>query len=384
MEPTRTEIGIDEFTLVLQATSESFKNGLNIDTWGMIAEEIIEEFSKKSLMETIFGEKLPLKSKPQGYNTGYTFGNHPFYFALAYHADYPKMGVVCKFSAYAWAEFCRLFQQKYDLEIYIHDFLKKVQSENYTSRLSRIDLFADYFNSGLEVNTIYKELTAEPKKLVIRDYRGWSNFSKMSAIENDKVVSTFYVGSKRANVNTLLRVYDKKLEQNQTYGFRLNEAKKCNDWVRFEVVYKGNYAHQMTNLLLNSIETPDDYQSLIANKILEKFTFYDSDTEQLTFYSNELTKVVNNEFSALKSSPSRDNNLMRSIDYLTNSSGLNPTIYKINNIWGEHAVLLFFNYLYKYYSSIYEPNDDTKVWIEKRKKNLSDVSFFDYLNKEDE
>ena len=45
---------------------------------------------------------------------------------------------------------------------------------------------------------------------------------------------TFYIGSRKENSQLLLRVYNKKAEQINTNGFRLNEALECENWLRLE------------------------------------------------------------------------------------------------------------------------------------------------------
>ena len=78
---------------------------------------------------------------------------------------------------------------------------------------------------------------------------------------------TFYLGSQKGKTNGFLRCYDKKAEQLQTMGFRYGDALNCDSWVRFEAVYRHDYAHQITEGLL-SVKTVQELSQLIAGYIL--------------------------------------------------------------------------------------------------------------------
>ena len=47
----------------------------------------------------------------------------------------------------------------------------------------------------------------------------------------------------------------KRKEQLCNNGFRMKEATKCKDWTRFEVSYRGDYAHQITDQIIDSIKS---------------------------------------------------------------------------------------------------------------------------------
>ena len=62
-------------------------------------------------------------------------------------------------------------------------------------------------------------------------------------------IETVYIGSKKENTKALCRIYDKRLEQINKNGFRLDEALACDDWTRFEISYRGTYAWQCAEQL---------------------------------------------------------------------------------------------------------------------------------------
>ena len=129
-------LGVDELTLVLSLVDKAILGDL--DEWQEKAESMISEFAGLGNLETVFGNKKELEDKcPQGYTTGYQYGNHPFYFAIAYHPLHPDMGVIIKFSAYSWATYCK------GNSMNIKRFLKTVKSDKYNFRLSRVDFAVD-------------------------------------------------------------------------------------------------------------------------------------------------------------------------------------------------------------------------------------------------
>src|SRR5699024_12477993 len=82
---------------------------------------------------------------------GYSFINAPFYFCTAYHEAFTKMGVIVKFSAYAWHEYQKRYEETCDESIHLHTFFKLIDSNDYTYILSRIDICCDFFNENINI-----------------------------------------------------------------------------------------------------------------------------------------------------------------------------------------------------------------------------------------
>ena len=364
----RILLGVDELTLVLSLVDKAILEDL--DEWQEKAESMILEFAERANLETVFGSKKELEDKcPQGYTTGYQYGDHPFYFAVAYHPLHPDMGVIIKFSAHSWSVYCR------GNSVNIKSFLMSVESDSYNFRLSRVDFTVDYQNWDIVVDDIYQNLIAH--NLEIRDYNGRKNTSTITAHEVDGVADTFYVGSKKTGTRLFLRVYDKKIEQLEKRGFRMEEALHTTSWVRFEAVFKGKYAHQLTDIIMQTEE--EKLGSMIADKVSEKFRFYDLRTEKLLDFSQALLERANADSERLRLESPRDNELMGLLLHLVNGSGLFSALYKCNEIWGKKAAVLLLERLYQLYTEQYEPNDDVKRWVRKHKDSMKEQSFEDDL-----
>ena len=359
--------GIDELTVVLSNTISLWQG---LEEWEKRAESIIKEFSQLAGLERIFGEQKELAgSPPQGYTTAYQYGDYPFYFAVAYHPSCPKMGVIVKFSAHSWAVYCQKGKTN------IKRFLCSIKSDVYSTRLSRVDFTVDYQNWGISVNDIYHRL--DNKCLEIHNYKGEVNHSEISAYEINGKVSTFYVGSRKTGTRLFLRVYDKKVEQIEKKGFRYREALNTNSWVRFEVVLKGDYAHQLTNIIEKTDE--EKLTDLIASKITEKYRFYDLESKEYADFTTALLNKSEGKFPLLRLESPRDNDLTNSLIHLANGSGLFPVLYKCDEIWGNESSMDLLKCLHGIYKDNYCPNDDVRLWLKNHKDILEKQSFKDDL-----
>ena len=360
-----TLLGIDELTMVLSADKTALGNPAD---WEPEAESMITEFARLAKLEHIFGEQKELEGRPpQGYMTAYQYGDNPFYFAVAYHPSHPKMGIVVKFSAHSWAVYC----QKGGTDI--KKFLCSIQSASYRVRISRVDFTVDYQNWNISVNDLYHRL--DRKRLEVRDYKGEVNHSELCAYETDGKASTFYVGSRKTGTRLFLRVYDKKLEQIVNTGFRYQEALNTKSWVRFEAVFKGDYAHQLTDIIMKTGD--EKLTALIADKIAEKYRFYDLKKKKYMDFTTELLEKSEGNFQRLRLESPRDNDFFSSLKHLVRGSGLFPALYKCSEIWGDESSMDLLRCLHDIYKDGYEPNDDVKVWLKKHKDTLKEQSLKD-------
>ena len=360
-------VGVDELTAVLSVDKRLFKS---LADWKPKAESVITEFSRLANLERIFGVQKDINGKPpQGYTSAYQYGDNPFYFAVAYHPLCPKMGVVVKFSAHSWAVYCQRGQTN------IKRFLCSIQSKSYRVRLSRVDFTVDYQNWDISVDDIYQKLINNC--LEIHDHKGRASHSEISAYETNGKVSTFYVGSKKMGTRLFLRVYDKKVEQIENRGFRFKEAMNTESWVRFEAVFKGDYAHQLTDTIMKAKE--ENLQDLIADKVTEKYRFYDLEGKKYTDFTIALSEKTKAIFPRLRLESPRDNDFTHSLIHLVNGSGLFPALYKCDEVWGDESSMALLKCLHEIYKYDYEPNEDVRLWLKNHKDTLAKQSFKDDL-----
>lgn len=358
-------VGIDELTAVLSADKALLKG---LADWAQKAESMIAEFSRLAELERVFGMKKDLDGKPpQGYTAAYQYGDNPFYFAVAYHPSCPNMGVIVKFSAYSWAVYCQGGRMN------AKRFLASIQSKSYRVRLSRVDFTVDYQNWDISVDDVYQRLLSH--SLEIHNHKRETNHSGITAYEADGKASTFYVGSRKAGTRLFLRVYDKKAEQAEQGGFRYKESLNTKSWVRFEAVFKGKYAHQLTDIIMETGE--GKLNDLIAGKVMEKYRFYDLENQKYTSFTTALLGKSKGAFPCLRLESPRDNEFINSLKHLVHGSGLFPTLYKCDEVWGDGSSMALLECLHDIYKDGYAPNDDVRLWLKRHKGTLGKQSLKD-------
>ena len=376
------ELGVDEITLVLQLPKE-LMGIYNPYNWDKIADNMITHFEDKAEFEKIFGEKRGEARTPAGYTNAYTYGDHSFYFAVAFHQYQLRMGVVVKFSAQALDYYC----EKSGENVYV--FLQKIKDDGwYTIRLSRVDVVADYIDENVDITDIYQSLM-DNRVGIFREYLSEKDNRTMykrcnikySGFIKQREVPTVYIGSVQSNAR--LKIYDKKREQIERNGTKLDKARNVTDWTRMEASLKNEYAHQMTDELLKT-QSDDEYANLIACVMLQKFRFMyiqegvaDCETE----YTQGLMDCISNQNFVLKAPSSRNHELAKSIRYIFFGSGIMTTIYKIREIWGEKAVSILLVFIEDCIKE-WQPNDECRYWLKCHRQDYQDDTkdFERYLN----
>jgi len=370
------EVGVDEFTLVLLPTGK-----IDVMDWLDELDKMMATFIRLSRIEELYGPLGTATKKLQaGYTSGLTVQNRPWHFMICWHEDIPTMGLCIKFSAHAYAAYRQDFQEKYQAKMNIVEFLKMVDSDIYVTRLSRIDLTADYKdypnprdpNGQLDPDTLYRQLING--NYVIKNQNGKKTLRTLSALHKNGVYETFYAGSRKGKTDGFLRCYDKKTEQIVTKGFRYDEAIQCKSWVRFEAVFKGTYAHQITEQL-KQISTEDELTKLIAKHISDKYQLVDVATGDTLDITEDLAQIALGSGAGTLISPSnRDNTIRQSIQYLKKNSGLFAVFFKVSEVWGAQGERKLFSHLREIYQSEYKPTagekPEMKDWYAKHYREL--------------
>lgn len=390
----RLVLGIDEFTLVLFSPNKT-----RFDLWHKKAEKMILIFLRLSglldMQEQIGTFVKGAGGYVKGYSHGYSISNKPWYASIAYNDD-PNMGVCFRFSALAYSYYRTFYESLFGTEINIHSFLQLVDTPEYTIRLSRIDFTADYFDypsiskdehQFLTVDEIYKKYLT--KNIIAVNDTGRECAKTTSAISNNELYSTIYMGSKGRNNKRLIRIYDKRLEQIKTSGSHSNLALNCKSWIRLELKLSHAYAHNLTEVLLN-ISSTEELQSYIAKVIIEKIRFIETESLKNLKISEDILKIsasVKNKVLVLEKP--KDNSLYKSLNYLLSDSGLMSNLYKIQKVWSEKEVKFFLNYIEDYFFNYFLKETDksnnrqeTKLFIAKHKDLLKSYDFKKYLNGE--
>lgn len=379
----RLLVGVDEFTLTLHT-----RDSENSNNWTATAESFIVRFIKLSRLTELFGEKISVSSKlPAGYTNGYMYETISGYFAVAYNDRFSNMGVIVKFSAEAWAWYQKRYCEVFGNKIQIHSFLNMAVSTEYHLRLTRIDITADYIDYGdtTDPNRIFDDIRNE--RLLIVDHNGRKTKRKLSDYGKDGLTQSVLIGSRKSNSKALLRIYDKRSEQVDRFGFRYFEAIKTKSWVRFEASYRSDYAHMIGQDLLMDIHTDVELSQFLASKILDKYRFVGIDGNYTEYTQDLLAVTENANYPALRSENPQNNSLKKSILYLIKGSGLFPTLFKFRAIWNEDGEHKLIDYLLDIYHSAFLPEAEKNraliAWIKKNYATLKDLSISEILTYED-
>lgn len=339
------EMGIDEVTVILFPNEKINKD--NYLHWDDIASKAIFELEEKLNLLPLLGERKMLNKAFLGYSMGYTYGNHDFFFCVCYHHLWNKMGILVKFSAQAFA----YYQEQTNLLPY--QILQKMQSELYTVRCSRIDIAVDYINKGIDINEIYNSYSNEELFIfVLREKNMRIEKAKKTypfrGVFHNSDCETIYYGERTSPV--MLRIYNKKVEQITKKGVRYQDAKRYDDWVRFELEIKNYYAHDLTEALLN-IKNEIEYKELLIDFFIQKFYFvnYYKDEYYIAPYTKDLADIKNDKRIILfKSLDTKNTELANSLIHLFKNSGTVTSLYKIGAIWKIEGLNQFLKELKEY------------------------------------
>ena len=375
------EAGIDQVTIVLLAHDGVLNNKNR--RWNDIASEIIFEVEESLNLIEILGERSLMKKAISGYSVGYTYGNHDFSFAIYYHHQYARMGVLVKFSAQALA----YYQEQ--MNLYVYEVLQKMQSPLYLVRCSRIDIAIDFINEGINITEIQNQYNnKELKTLVMRERNGKIeqvlNRYLIRGITEGSEYQTIYLGKRDSPL--YLRVYDKKHEQISNRGSRYSEAKDYSDWIRFELEIKKYYAHDLTDALLKT-NCQLEFKELILGFFIQKFYFVTVENNEYvpTPFMQKIIDMKNDKSIMLfKSLNTKNTELSKSFLYILKSSGVITALYKILTIWGKTGLNESIKTIINYMKNEYNPNRDCIEFLKNNGKEYKDnyISFNDFFEKE--
>lgn len=365
---------IDELTVVLQATVSEKMTLENNANWQKLANEIIVEFEKTADLKNIFGERVKETSCPQGYTNGFCYGQHSFYFCIAYNESSYNMGIIVKFSAQSLAYYLKKTNQQ------VYSFLQTLKSDKYEFRLSRCDVDVDFMNEKFTPTQIFNDLKTE--KVLVFYQKNQKNklifvrkHAKLQGFAINRDVPTVYVGSIASDCQ--LRIYDKKLEQIQQNGSKLAWVLQFDSVIRFEVALKHDLAHNITDLLLK-VKNDKQLNDLVLSVFLQKFYFKRARTDKATLYTKKMQKALKGDQEYLLGHVNADNDLLQRFKYLLFSSGTISTLYKILAVYGYDDLDQALEYI-KNFVQNWNVNDDCRFWLQKHADDTAET-FDDFAN----
>ncbi|MCY7621374.1 MULTISPECIES: hypothetical protein [Bacillus] len=143
-------------------------------------------------------------------------------------------------------------------------------------------------------------------------------------------------------------------------------AKEVNDWTRVEAEFSGEYAHQLTDAI-KECGTDGQLKNVIVSSLIDRYMLFYVNSNRPHKMTRLMLELLDDKEFHFESPSPRNNLLEQSIDHLIKGSGLLPTLWKAQQIWGDNTSRELMDYLYGRFEEEFIPNDDHVSWINKYK-----------------
>lgn len=255
----------DEFALTLPIDVDflraEHKVGFFVDAQQNYFNDYVDKIDKKLNLNQILGNKEVKNAGMNGYTNCFSFGYDSNQVKILYNPNQLNMKLMVKFTASALRNY--IYQMKLQLkqDVSAMNIIQKLNEIDIV-RLSRLDIAIDYIDEDIKVQTLFEEY--QKRELMFFNKR--NSEIKISNYIGAETVETLYF-NKRSN-RSFLRVYNKKLEQEKNNGDMLKTALDCENWTRFELELKQEYAHAMTKIILNC-SSENDFIKVLAHAFID-------------------------------------------------------------------------------------------------------------------
>ncbi|MBB6450820.1 hypothetical protein HNR44_002810 [Geomicrobium halophilum] len=143
-------------------------------------------------------------------------------------------------------------------------------------------------------------------------------------------------------------------------------AKQVDDWTRVEAEFSGEYAHQLTDVI-KECNCDEELKNIIISSLIDRYMFFYTNSNRPHKITRLMLDLLDKKDFHFESPSPRNNLLEQSIEHLIKGSGLLPTLWKVQQIWGNNTAQDLIEFLYTQYFEGFEPNDDHISWINKYK-----------------
>lgn len=361
----------DEFTLTLPIDEEFLRAEHRVrffvDAQQNYFNNYVDKIDKKLKLNEVLGNKEIKNSGMNGYTHCFSFGYDNNQVKILYNPNQLNMKMMVKFTASSLKNYIYQIKLQLNQDISAMNIIKKL-NEIDVVRLSRLDIAIDYIDEKIEVQTLFENY--QERKLLFFNKR--NSEIKISNYIGAESVETLYF-NKRTN-RSFLRVYNKKLEQEKNNGDMLKTAINCKDWTRFELELKKEYAHAMTEIILNC-KNEDDFIRVLAHAFIDCIKVKElrgiAGTEEIyenTDYYNQIVNIANNNEKLISTMP-RDR--LSSFEPKYNNLSRNGTMALFKMIKESYSEDDFERFIEKLKVDIdeFELSDEHKKLIEEEKKH---------------
>ena len=359
------EVGIDEATIIVRLSFDI----MELKSWERYALAIVEKVEKVLCLPEVFGSRRKAEKNITHYNESYSYGNHTFYFGVGYSSMNPALGVIIKFSAQSLREYKIRYYELTGVTVDVNTMLVILNDEATIAYCSRIDPYVDFIDEHVDISALHNGLVNGD--LYVEHGNGRKNTSRISGFSEQGECKTFYIGRYRQkNTRIFLRVYDKKAEQQQNrHATRIDTAQSCKDWVRFEVVFKEQYARELTDKLRTVSD--DMLVPMLLSAILDRYRF--TDGEEYLECTKKMIELSEGQEMSFPVRREADPELVQRFGGIVHHSGLFPFLYIVKRIWGQEGLDAATCNLWKEFNDYCShPPDAPRRWAEKHIAELAD------------
>ena len=278
------EIGVDQVTITLFPNLMRYcadLNTIHLDSivWSYAVNDIIKQVDERLMLTKTMGADFQHmeKGKTHGYNSAVSVGCYDI--VLCWHSSVARhdMGLSLRLGATDWHIYRDNWHDLYGSEMTFWQFWDMLSSPYYNKRISRIDIAVDYYNyPGISPDILYTRI--EDESIVVLTDDGRMPCRTRRGFTADGVCETLEVGSRHSDC--FLVCYDKRLQSIRLHGPRYNTAIECKSWLRTEARFRNGLAHAIGDDMTN-ITDDKMYKAYLAQKVVERFGFYQSGREGL-------------------------------------------------------------------------------------------------------
>lgn len=246
MKPIKT-IKIDQIRFTVPITETNLKDTDEPD--------VIKAINNFFKFREIFHYSINRPTGKNGYTNSILWGasEQGGLISVMYNPNRTDMGVLIDFTSTGKVLYESLCSIN-DIEVNWRKIITVIY-QKFKGHTTRIDIAIDLINKGYSVTSICDNLKSK-NYVFINPVKQRINLKRLQYIGSNNEINTIYVGSRYSDA--FLRIYNKKIEQQNKKGIFHSLANNCQDWIRIEGEFKNRECHNMgamvSTLPTNNIE----------------------------------------------------------------------------------------------------------------------------------
>lgn len=321
------EVSLDwlRFTLKFDNPGNSKAKELYGGFWPCVRAELIEVLEKTLGVSN--GELIE-KTTVKGYDHILKYSNG---LEMQYHETFSYMGISVELSGDTLRRYRstgvtdKELISRLDFEIALPPNDIRDEAVIWKRHGTRVDLAIDYFNSGINVETLANKVTRTKTIKVhflkmnkqTKEYTENLSAAEAYAHMNDGVFNTLYIGRPQGEFQ--VRIYNKLLEQSTKKGGHV--PKGVQSWVRAELTFMGDWPESFIRSALR-VHNDNDFKKLFYLFFLRKMVLKYEPSGRYHDITKDMKKKAEGAEMVQYSKAEPDDILKSKYEHIMNGSGL--------------------------------------------------------------